>query len=289
MTERGIRLCTPFSTTVSHHASAAVATRDQAGGADKFLSVLMFGLALLRLHFDGNGFASQIPPPVDNTTPPPASSSMDATEWAIRFLEDRVQRDPLDFIAFNKLATYYLQRLRETGGLQYLDLASNSARASLAAMPAGQNTGGLTALAQVEYALHHFAEAIQLARQASQGDPRNTSASFIAGDAYLELGQDAEAEKLYRALEHSNPSPEVTVRLARLAELRGNHHETIELMRRAVSESQGRKNPDGSAVWYHIRLGEVYFRTGEFQQAEEQFEAALKTWPGHYLALEHLA
>ena len=159
MTERGISLCTPLSTTVSDHASAPVATRDQAGGADKFLSVLMFGLALLLLRFDGNGFASQAPPPVHNTTPPPASSSIDATEGAIRFLEDRVQRDPLDFIAFNKLATYYLQRLRETGGLQYLDLASKSARASLAAMPDGQNTDGLTALAQVEYALHQIGRA----------------------------------------------------------------------------------------------------------------------------------
>src|SRR5919201_6539692 len=71
----------------------------------------------------------------------PAASPLaaDTSEVAIRFLEDRVKRDPEDFIAYNKLAGYYLQRLRETGSLNYLDLAARAAQASLAAMPAEQN------------------------------------------------------------------------------------------------------------------------------------------------------
>ena len=60
----------------------------------------------------------------------------EAVEKAIRFLEDRVSRDQDDFIAYNKLAGYYLQRQRDTGSLSFLELASRAARASLAAMPA---------------------------------------------------------------------------------------------------------------------------------------------------------
>src|ERR1044072_2757214 len=54
----------------------------------------------------------------------------------IRFLEDRVRRDPDDFIANNKLTSAYLQRLRETGDTTYLSLASRAADASLKTLPA---------------------------------------------------------------------------------------------------------------------------------------------------------
>ena len=59
-----------------------------------------------------------------------------------RFLENRVRQDPEDFIANNKLAAEYLQRLRETGDVTYLNLASSTANASLGTLPAEQNKGG---------------------------------------------------------------------------------------------------------------------------------------------------
>src|SRR5437868_1232245 len=61
----------------------------------------------------------------------------------ILFLEDRIKRDPDDFVANNKLASEYLQRLRETGDITYLNLASRAAKASLDTLPAEQNKGGL--------------------------------------------------------------------------------------------------------------------------------------------------
>ncbi len=71
--------------------------------------------------------SSSSPPP----RPPNISTITEAAQSAIRFLEDRVNHDPDDIIAYNKLAGYYLQRLRETGRLDYLDLASRAAKASL--------------------------------------------------------------------------------------------------------------------------------------------------------------
>jgi len=87
------------------------------------------------------------------------SSDADVEQQTIRFLEERIKRDPEDFIAANKLAGQYLQRVRETGDVTYLNLALKAARASLSTLPAEQNTGGLTALAQAEYASHEFAAA----------------------------------------------------------------------------------------------------------------------------------
>ena len=66
------------------------------------------------------------------------------------FLEDRVKQDPDDFVAYNKLAAYYLQNLRETGNIAYLDLTYRAAHALLVAVPMEQNIGGLAALTQAE-------------------------------------------------------------------------------------------------------------------------------------------
>jgi hypothetical protein len=75
----------------------------------------------------------------------PLASGDKATEQAIRFLEERVKSDPEDFSASGKLANLYLQRLRETGNAQYLELAFRAARASLDSVPEVRNAGGLAA------------------------------------------------------------------------------------------------------------------------------------------------
>src|SRR5437773_803478 len=128
-----------------------------------------------------------------------------AADATLRFLEARVQSDPLDSVALNSLATAYIRQMRQTGDLTYLDCAGDSARASLAAVPASQNAGGLSALAVVEFESHHFREALAMAQEAYATDPRNTTALATAGDALLELGEYTEAERIYRQLPDCPP------------------------------------------------------------------------------------
>src|SRR5262245_55399793 len=119
--------------------------------------IRLSGFALAAIFFPACNFSSPpppAPPPVPAAAPLPADAGSD--EGAIRFLEERVKGDPLDFVAYNQLAGRYLQRQRETGSVTYLDLAMRAARASLAAIPAEQNIGGLSALAYSEYASHDF-------------------------------------------------------------------------------------------------------------------------------------
>src|SRR4051794_24045950 len=86
------------------------------------------------------GACSSAPPPPPPPTRPelPAStqvpSDSDTTEQAIRFLEDKANQDKLDNVARNQLVDYYLQRVRETGNLDYLTLATKAAKESLEAV-----------------------------------------------------------------------------------------------------------------------------------------------------------
>src|SRR5262247_2453103 len=65
----------------------------------------------------GSGLSSVLSNSSSITVPAarPVPAGADGSEQTIRFLEDRVKKDPDDFIALNKLTDYYLLRLHETG------------------------------------------------------------------------------------------------------------------------------------------------------------------------------
>ena len=207
---------------------------------------------------------------------PPLQAGAAAT---IGFLENRVRQDPLDFIAQNRLARSYIQRLRLHGDLRDLQRAETAARASLESLPRSLNPGGLVVRAEVELEAHHFAAALQLARQALELNPRNRSALAIQGDAELELGNYSKAHAIYAKLAETGDSPPILARQARLAELNGEREKALVLLNQAVR----------GGLWYRIRLGELYFRSGELEQAEAQYQTAFQKSPHSAPVLTHLA
>ena len=200
----------------------------------------------------------------------------------VSFLEARVESDPLDFVAQTRLAFACILQMRETGDLAWLDRAAQAARASVAAVPAAQNPSGLAMVALVEFERHHFQEALALAQRCRAIDPSNNGALATAGDAQLELGNYDEAGKIYAQLGADESTPALRARLAHLAELKGDNQKAIELLKQNVGVP-------GETAWYRIRLGEIYFRTGDFEKAGGQYDAALVLAPDNFLVLEHLA
>src|SRR5262247_2177731 len=174
----------------------------------------------------GSGLSSA-PSNSSSTTLPaarPVPANADGSEQAIRFLEDRVKRDPDDFIALNKLTGYYLLRLRETGNATWLDLATRAARSSLKAIPAEQNLGGLSLLAQVEFAAHDFASARDHAEQLARLEPRKGYPFLLLGDALTELGDYEAAQSAFRQMERRGSADVAArTRLARMAALTGDN------------------------------------------------------------------
>jgi len=270
-----------------HQVSVPVATCNR-GSLYRLAHALALGLAALTLTACGAG-SSSTPPP----TPPaaPLASDYDSAESAIRFLEDRVKRDPDDIIAYNKLAGYYLQRLRETGSLNYLDLASRAAHASLNAISAGiGNTGGLAALAQVEYASHEFAASRDHARELIQRDAGKSYPYQILGDSLLELGDYDGAAAIFQLMERrSNGSASgavaVEVRLALLAELRGETNAAQKHLSTAlISALDLNPAPRETVAWCRWELGETAFSTGDYETAERHYRDGLITFPDYYRA-----
>src|SRR5262249_39731801 len=184
---------------------------------------VLFGLGLA-LAVSGCHERSAAPPAVAPESAALAAVRADAAvaQRTIEFLEHRVRDDPLDIIALDKLAGQYLQRVRETGDVTYLRLATRAAEMSLPAVPPEGNVPGLAGLAQAEHASHRFAEARDHARQLVALDGGQAYPYQLLGDAFLELGAYDEAGEAYRQMRRRRPTGVATEsRRARMALLHG--------------------------------------------------------------------
>ncbi|MBA3600322.1 MAG: tetratricopeptide repeat protein [Acidobacteria bacterium] len=221
----------------------------------------------------------------------PIASDEKASENAIRFLENKLEQDPEDFSASSKLAGLYLQKLRETGNAQYLELAFRAARASLDSVPEVRNAGGLAALAAAEFAAHDFANARDHAIRLAELEPRKSYPQTMLGDALVELGEYERAEVAYKkavALD-GGLTYNGEIRLARLAQLKGDNSAVQKHYATALTLALNQPAPPRETVaWLRWQLGETAFSIGDYETAEKHFRDALVTFPDYYRAVASL-
>lgn len=214
-----------------------------------------------------------------------------AANETVRFLEARVENNSEDFIAYNKLASEYLQQMRETGDATYLNLAARAAQTSLKILPAQENKGGLAALALVKYASHEFAAARDCAKQLIDLEPNRGYSYQILGDALFELGQYEEAEAAFRQMENFGGVQAITQsameqRLARLANLKGDRKSAAAHYSNALKLTQSMPMPPPETVAYcRWQLGETAFAAGDYKTAERYFADSLAAFPDYPNAL----
>lgn len=228
---------------------------------------------------------------------PPASpipSDEQANLQTILYLEQRTKTDPEDFIAQNKLAGYYLQRVRETGDLTYLKLAQHASQSSSTTLPPEHNLDGLAQLTQVELTSHDFLAAKNHALQLIELQPDKSIPRQMLGDAMLELGEYDEARKAYWLMEQFGGIQGLTrvaaeQRIARLALLRGEPESATEHFTKALRLALAMPAPQRETVaWCRWQLGETAFLTGDYATAERHYRDALTTFPNYFRALASL-
>jgi tetratricopeptide (TPR) repeat protein len=214
-----------------------------------------------------------------------------STLVAVRFLEDRVKADPDDLVALNKLAGYYLKLHRETEDVHYLELAMRSAKASLAVLPADQNLGGLSVLAQVELETHNFTSARDHARELTEYQPHKSFAYQVLGDALLELGDYENAAAAYKKMQLADPdSVGTNARLARQAFLHGDQKQARQHYIIALSRARESSIPSPETIaWCHWQLGELAFALGRLDEARNHYDDAWAAFVGYPHAATSLA
>ncbi|MGH2593855.1 MAG: tetratricopeptide repeat protein [Anaerolineae bacterium] len=207
-------------------------------------------------------------------------------ETAITFFQDKIKQNPQDVVSYTILGEMYMRQARERGDIASYQRAEAALEKALELLP--DYSPASASLAAVLYAQHNFAEALELARQVYQSNPKVSQALATAGDAYLALGNYQDGEEAYQELAQNSPTPPVRARLAHLAELKGDTEEALQLMQRAAAEALNASGSRESVAWYSLRLGDLYFNTGRLDEAGKHYEAALRVFDNYYLGLAGL-
>ncbi len=195
------------------------------------------------------------------------------TDRAIRFFEARLERNPKSLSTLTTLGRLHLERARTGNEPGDRRRAESYLQRALEVNPNHGPTRSL--LGSVAIAQHRFRDALELAEAVLRDSPEDEFALATMGDAAIELGKYELADRAYQSLKDQS-APPVLVRLARMAELRGQTDRAEELLRRALAQQERSGNPHETA-WYHFRLGNFLLDGGRFDEAEQHFEAALIT------------
>jgi tetratricopeptide (TPR) repeat protein len=213
------------------------------------------------------------------------------TRDSLEGLELRAKQNPFDYTTWNRIAEARLRLLVSQGDLGNLKRAAEAIEYSLKAARPELNHAGLALRVRVELASHRFGEAQGNAEQLCAITPDSAQAFGLLGDVYFNLGNYAACERAWdkmRALEAGLLMTEP--RLAQLDVLRGRIEEARGRYEKllAVTNDLEREAPNILA-WTEVQLGELAFRSGDWETAEKHYKTALATRPDYYVALEHKA
>jgi tetratricopeptide (TPR) repeat protein len=238
---------------------------------------------------DSSTEAAQRPIPIrpDSEEPYNPNQFNLTTDQTIGVFEERVRKDPQSHLDLTTLGSLYIRKAREEGDLAAYDRAESALRKAVALVPS--HAPARIGLAITACAGHRFKDAVATAQAVLRDTPNDLETLSVLADAQLELGQYSEAERAYRELERAGKPPALLARLARLAELRGDIESAVRLLTQAAEAQREDHDFKQAGAWYSMRLGEVLFSQGRYDQAAQHLDAALAVQPRYTAALAALA
>lgn len=193
--------------------------------------------------------------------------------------------DPYSAMFPAHAAALLLQRGRLTG--EYSDAldAEVYSRKSLA-QRTQHNGAAFVTLAAALLEQHRFIEANSIARQLVAGEPGVDAYQSLLGQTQLELGDYQAAAKNFAAIASGSSSPSTMAGLARWAEIQGDDHTALRLLRtaRALAQKQTGDMQEELA-WYHMREADIELRRGHVNAASAALVAGLAAAPTDYRLL----
>ena len=179
----------------------------------------------------------------------------------------------------NLLASAYIQKVRESTDFSYLDRASNIIEGVLDS-DAG-NYEAMRLRSEIELERHGFAQVVEYSEELTKLAPDDPWNWGTLGDALMELGRYDRASAAYQKMLALRPNQASYNRVAYHRFVTGNAAGAIEMMNLAVRA--GGLAPENTA-WCLVDLGNMYFKTGQLEQAEGAYSSALRLLPGYHSA-----
>jgi len=218
--------------------------------------------------------SSGVEPAIINARQTPVDDQIQKAEAVIKRAPERTE-------GYNLLAAAYLQKARETGDFGFNSRAEATLKHSFEIAP--DDFDALKLQATLLLAFHRFREALEVARRAQSMRPDNADVYGAMTDALVELGEYQSAISTAQKMIDLRPDTASYSRVSYLRALHGDTEGAIEAMRIAVRSADPR-SPE-SVAWCRVHLGLELMNAGRQQEAEREFDEALKVFPDYHLAL----
>jgi tetratricopeptide (TPR) repeat protein len=196
----------------------------------------------------------------------------------IKLYQDWVAKDRSSISNRTLLAGAYIQKTRETTDFSYLERASKILDGVLAEK---QDYEALRLRNIIELTLHHFSKAAEYARAMTARWPGDVQSWGTLGDALLEMGQYDGARDAFTKMLDLKPGLMSYNRMGFYRFITGDPDAGVELTKRAVAAAA--KYPENKA-WCLVELGNMYFKTGRWAEAQQAYDEALATFPYSHTA-----
>ena len=184
---------------------------------------------------------------------------------------------------YYRLGDLYVQKGRQTGDITYFNLSGAALRAALKLEP--NLAPAHRHLAFVLYALHDFDGAMSESRVALKLDSMDSYAYGVLGDAQLETGQYQRATQTYARMIALKPDLYSFSRRSGLETIRAQDQAAISDLKHGIAVGISGGEPREGIAWAQVMLAQDYFLMGKLDLADEQGEAALRTFSGYHRAL----
>ena len=207
------------------------------------------------------------------------------TKTKVEELNQKIAKQSNDVKSRLQIAVIYMSEARVTGEHPYYYPAITKILDGVLAMDS-KNFEALVYKASVKMSQHQFAEAKQIAEKAKAINPDNAYVYGVLVDANVELGNYEEAVKVSDKMQALKPSLESYSRASYLREIYGDYPGAIEAMKMAVQAGLPGSEP---FCWSKKTLAHLYEKTGQWNEAEKQYQDILAIRPSYAFAMEGLA
>lgn len=201
------------------------------------------------------------------------------TDERIHAYERMLASSPEDLQLKAGLIATYLQKMRESADGTYLDRASKLVDKMLERD--GGNFIALRFQNEIDLQRHDFRGVAERAGSMIKYAPSDAGSWGNLGDALMELGEYDRAREAYLKMFALRPDLASYNRLAYFRFVTGAPQQAKILMRDAIAS--GDPQPENIA-WCWAELGDIEFKTGDLEQAEQAYRSALALFPSLHRA-----
>lgn len=227
--------------------------------------------------------STQILSILDSFSADASSRANASSDTQIQALQEKLRSHPEDWQAYTQLGLVYLQKVRETGDPTYYQKTEEALDKAFSHQP--DDYVSVSASGALALARHQFHSALELGEKARQINADRPYAYGVIADAQIELGQYSEAVETLQAMVNLRPDMSSYSRISYIRELHGDISGAMDMMQRAVDS--GTSNLESTA-WVRTQLGNLYFNTGNLEQAEAEYQRTLQDRPNYVYAIAGL-